>query len=143
MTSPTHFIWALHLGFSADELMQDFQVGDTVLSTNAEDGAETVHVTFLQLLDIPLVQSPGLRFLEEVRDSHSSVDYQLCGHVDVRLIEHSSMQLPQYLAGLADFFAKVSSLEIMMFPKYLKLFSFVSWVSSAFIHVGLMFCMDW
>lgn len=33
---------------------------------------------------------------------YSSADFQLCGDMDIVMIKHSSIQLPQNLAGLTD-----------------------------------------
>lgn len=77
-------------------------------------------------------------------DNRGSVDFQLCGDMDVVLTEHSSMQLSQCLAGLADpgvnvFVQKHIAQEDA--SQAFEAFTFVSWVLSTVIFgsMGLIF----
>lgn len=88
---------------------------DMVLSMNSEKGKKSKHVKFVQLFDVPSVQNPGLISIQERRDNHSSVDFQICGDMDFVL-----MQPPQGLASLGDLRVEI------IFCMYFKLFTFVS-----------------
>lgn len=63
--------------------VQDLQIGDTVLPINAKDGAENLHVKFLQLFEVHLVLTSGPTYIWERRNNHNLIDFPLCGDTNV------------------------------------------------------------
>lgn len=55
---------------------------ETVFPTNAKNGKEGMHVKFLYLFDVFLVQNPGHTSIQKRRDNHSSGNFQLHGNTD-------------------------------------------------------------
>ena len=64
-------------GFNAGALcmVQDLEVSDTVLPSDAKYRTEGTHVKVLQPFDMPAVQSPSLASIQERGQDYSSVDF--------------------------------------------------------------------
>ena len=92
--------------------VQDLKIGDLVLPAEAKDGTKRRRRKLLQLLDVPLVQRPGLRPLEKRCENKGTVDLELYGESDVVLAEHRRAKPSKCLA--LESLSRDSSLEMIL-----------------------------
>ena len=89
---PVHLSWYLmikHCSAGEAALLQDLEVGHSVLPLDVADLAQTSLVKLLQLLDVLAVSGPRLAAIQKCAQDHSSVYGNLGGEADVVVLPKS------------------------------------------------------
>ena len=81
---------------------QDLKTGDLAMLADAKDGMKGMHMKLHQMLNVLVIQCPGLAPKENRCENNSTVDLELSEELDVVSDEHFRAKPSKCLACFAD-----------------------------------------